>query len=119
MNEQIQLANYCRALGHPVRVEILKYLLNKGTCISGELSGHIDKAQSTVSEHLRILKEAGLVRGVIDGPRRCYCANEVALKELNSLIQALRFHNDCCVPENVAQSTFDQSKERELDCGTL
>lgn len=83
------LGGLCKALGHPARVRIVRILSEKGTCISGDLAGSLDLAPSTVSEHLRILKETGLVQGTIDGPRRCYCVNPKALKHLKDLLRQL------------------------------
>lgn len=96
--KQDLLASYCRALGHPVRVEIVKLLLNRGACISGDIADHFDKAHSTVSEHLRILRKADLVLGTIDGPKRCYCANPKALNHIKQLINLLAEHPGCCLP---------------------
>jgi len=83
------LGDLCKALGHPVRVRLIRILLDKGECISGDLAEDFSLAQSTVSEHLRILKEAGLVQGTIDGPRRCYCVNEERLNYFRSLVEIL------------------------------
>jgi len=79
----------CKALGHPIRVQILKILIDKGICISGDLSDLLPVAPSTVSEHLRILKASGLVKGTVDGPRRNYCVDKQALSEFKLLIQDL------------------------------
>lgn len=80
------LARYCKALGHPVRVRILRHLARRGACQTGSLVDALPLAQSTISEHLRILREAGLVAGDIDGPRRCYCVNADALDEVRRLL---------------------------------
>ena len=102
---QHQLADYCKALGHPIRVEIIKILLDKGECISGDLAEHFDKAHSTVSEHLKILKSAGLVKGSIAGPKRCYCVNPNAIRHLKQLVNLLIWDPSCCRPESEAQET--------------
>jgi ArsR family transcriptional regulator len=81
------LGDLCKALGHPARVRLIRILSEKGECISGDLAEEFSLAQSTVSEHLRILKEAGLVQGTIDGPRRCYCINEDKLNYFKSLVE--------------------------------
>ena len=81
------LGELCKALGHPTRVRLIRILLDKGECISGDLAEEFSLAQSTVSEHLRILKDAGLVKGTIDGPRRCYCVNEERLNYFKSLVE--------------------------------
>ncbi|MDQ3235236.1 MAG: metalloregulator ArsR/SmtB family transcription factor [Pseudobdellovibrionaceae bacterium] len=83
------LAGFCKALGHPVRIKLVRILIARGECISGDLADEFTLAQSTVSEHLRILKEAGLVQGAIDGPRRCYCVNGEVLNYLKSMIELL------------------------------
>ncbi len=79
----------CKALGHPARVRIVRKLIEKGTCISGDLASEFDLAPSTVSEHLRILKEATLVQGSIDGPKRCYCVNPATLEYWRGLMRDL------------------------------
>jgi ArsR family transcriptional regulator len=83
------LASFCKAVSHPARVKLLKILIEKGSCISGSLSDELPLAASTVSEHLRILKAAGLVKGEIDGQRRCYCVDDKALKTFKSLVSML------------------------------
>lgn len=83
------LGNLCKALGHPARVRLLRILIDKGTCISGDLAEEFSLAQSTVSEHLRILKEAGLVKGAIDGPRRCYCVNAETLALFKEMVDSI------------------------------
>lgn len=95
---QMLLADFCKALGHPIRVEIIKILLEKGECISGDLAENFEKAHSTISEHLKVLKDAHLVLGTIDGPKRCYCVNPAALRELKQLINLLIFDSECCAP---------------------
>ncbi len=84
-----QFANICKALGHPVRIRLLRILIEKGECISGDLAEEFSLAPSTVSEHLRILKEAGLVQGTIDGPRRCYCIHADSLREFKRMADRL------------------------------
>lgn len=84
-----ELAAYAKALGHPIRVQIMRQLEQLGTCQTGALVDSLPVAQSTVSEHLRILREAGLVCGEIDGPRRCYCVNAQSLNKARCLFQDL------------------------------
>lgn len=83
------LAALCKALAHPARVKIMLILVKSGSCLSGSLADQVDLAPSTVSEHLRMLKEAGLVQGTIDGPRRCYCINRAAVDYLKRLAKSL------------------------------
>lgn len=86
-NEQI--AHLAAALGHPARVAIVRLLKQRETCICGEIVEVLPLAQSTVSQHLKVLKEAGWVQGEVDGPRTCYCLNPQALERFQSLIQLL------------------------------
>ena len=84
-----ELAAYMKALGHQVRVQILRLLARRSGCICGEIVEFIDLAQSTVSQHLKVLKDAGLIRGEIDGPRICYCVEPKALRRLKALVAML------------------------------
>lgn len=83
------LAALAKALGHKARVQILRLLIAREACICGEIVDQLPLAQSTVSQHLKILKEAGLIRGDIDGPRTCYCVRPDALARLKALVAAL------------------------------
>jgi ArsR family transcriptional regulator len=69
------LANFAKAIAHPARIAILKVLAQKEECICGEIVEVLPLAQSTVSQHLKALQEAGLIQGTVDGPRSCYCIN--------------------------------------------
>jgi len=84
-----ELAKLGWALAHPARVRIVRLLLNRTSCMCGEIVEEMPLAQSTVSQHLKILKETGLVQGEIDGPRVCYCINKAALATLKKLIADL------------------------------
>lgn len=84
-----RLAELAKAIGHPLRVRILRILARRQTCVCGELVDELPVAQSTVSQHLKMLKDAGLVQGEIDGPRICYCIAPRALDELKELIGKL------------------------------
>jgi ArsR family transcriptional regulator len=84
-----ELAEYAKALGHPARVQILRILVRKNACICGEIVDELPLAQSTVSQHLKILKECGLIRGEVDGPRVCYCVEPRALRRLKALVGGL------------------------------
>jgi ArsR family transcriptional regulator len=83
------LALLSKALGHPVRVKILRLLSRKQSCVCGEIVDTIDLAQSTVSQHLKVLKDAGLVRTSILGPRVCYCIELATLRRFKALIGSL------------------------------
>lgn len=84
-----KLANLAWAIAHPARVRILRILLARQACICGELVDQMTLAQSTVSQHLKILKEAGLIQGEVDGPKVCYCVAPDALARLKELVAAL------------------------------
>ncbi|MFN3900580.1 MAG: ArsR/SmtB family transcription factor [Alishewanella aestuarii] len=82
-----QLAGIAKALAHPARIQIVRLLLSKTSCIGGEITNEVGLAQSTVSEHLRILKAAGVVVGEIEHPRVCYSLSRNSLLPLLSLLQ--------------------------------
>ncbi|WP_068421291.1 ArsR/SmtB family transcription factor [Planctomyces sp. SH-PL62] len=85
----MELATLAKALGHPARVQIVRFLLLQDSCMCGDIVEHLPLAQSTVSQHLKLLKESGLVRGTIDGPRVCYCVEPKVLERLKNLISGL------------------------------
>jgi ArsR family transcriptional regulator len=93
-NHRDQLARYLKALGHPVRLRIIERLAAEGECLTGDLSSRLPVAASTTSQHLAILREAGLICGTIDGPRRCYCINAKALSEARKMLAKLG--DGCC-----------------------
>ncbi len=84
-----ELAKLAWALAHPARIRILRILLARKACICGELVDQMTLAQSTVSQHLKILKESGLIVGEIDGPKVCYGVNPVILAKLKELVGSL------------------------------
>lgn len=84
-----ELAKLSWALAHPARVRIVRLLLNRSSCMCGEIVEEMPLAQSTVSQHLKILKETGLVQGEVDGPRVCYCINTDAMEKLKQRIANL------------------------------
>ncbi len=84
-----ELAAAARAMGHPARVKILRILARTEGCICGDLVEQLPLAQSTVSQHLKILKEVGLIRGEVDGPRVCYCLEPRMLRRVKALIGSL------------------------------
>lgn len=83
------LARLAKALAHPARVAIIRLLMRKEACVCGEIVEELPLAQSTVSQHLKLLKEAGVIRGEVDGPRVCYCIEPAAILQLKSLVHAL------------------------------
>jgi DNA-binding transcriptional ArsR family regulator len=96
------LAAFAKAISHPARIAILNVLAKKNECICGEIVDVLPLAQSTVSQHLKELKNAGLIDGNVDGPRSCYCINWKAFEkfntEFNSLFDTLKTKNEkaCC-----------------------
>jgi DNA-binding transcriptional ArsR family regulator len=84
-----ELATLAKALGHPARVQILRLLVRKDACICGDIVDELPLAQSTVSQHLKVLQSAGLIRGEIDGPRVCYCIEPRMLRRFKALIGGL------------------------------
>jgi ArsR family transcriptional regulator len=84
-----EIARLAWAIAHPARVRILRILLGRTSCVCGELVELMPLAQSTVSQHLKILKEAGLIQGEVDGPRVCYCVNRTGLARIKELVAAL------------------------------
>jgi len=84
-----ELARLAKGLGHPARAAIVKLLLRRKSCVCGEIVDEIPLAQSTVSQHLKQLKTAGLIQGEIDGPRVCYCIAPKAIERLRALVAAL------------------------------
>jgi ArsR family transcriptional regulator len=84
-----ELAALSKAVGHPARVQILRLLARRSECVCGDIVDEVGLAQSTVSQHLKVLKDAGLIRGDIDGPRVCYCLEPRALRRLKALVGGL------------------------------
>lgn len=101
-------AEQLKALAHPQRLAILEILAARGTCICGQLVSELPIAQATVSQHLKVLKEAGFVRGTIDGPRSCYCLDATTLaafrRDLDRLLGRLE-RNGCRNPDRTTLET--------------
>lgn len=95
-----RIAAYAKALAHPARVAILQVLLKKQVCICGDIVDELPLSQSTVSQHLKELKNAGLIKGEIEGASICYCIDEAewekAEKELTSLFANYKSSKSCC-----------------------
>jgi ArsR family transcriptional regulator len=89
MTDHEALAKTCKALSHPARLEILQMLAQRGTCICGEIVDVMPLSQATVSQHLKILKSAGLITGEIDGQRSCYCINARTMGALRQRFEHL------------------------------
>ncbi len=96
LDEQ-RLAGMLKALGNPVRFQIMQILSEKQMCITGEIVEFTTLAQSTVSQHLKVLREAGLIEGEVNGPATCYCLNVQGILWLKAQIE--NWLPDCCRPE--------------------
>ncbi len=92
--DEARLAQMLKALGSPVRFQILQTLAEKQTCITGEIVEFTNLAQSTVSQHLKVLREAGLIEGEIEGPATCYCVNVESIRWLKDRIES--WLPNCC-----------------------
>ncbi|MFN7116855.1 MAG: ArsR/SmtB family transcription factor [Saprospiraceae bacterium] len=99
--EDNRLAKYAKALAHPARIAILKLLLKKQACVCGDIVDELPLSQSTVSQHLKELKQAGLISGDIEGVRVCYCIDEqewqIAKEILSSIFEIpQKSGGSCC-----------------------
>jgi len=99
-NDAEQTARFAKALAHPVRLTILKYLSNQSCCFTTDLVGVLPLAQSTISQHLKELKEAGLIQGTIDPPKIKYCINQENWHKAKVLFESIFKEDftkiDCC-----------------------
>jgi len=85
----VEVAALAKALGHPARVVIVRLLARREACVCGDIVAEVGLAQSTVSQHLKVLHQAGLIRGTVAGPSVCYCLEPRAMRRLKALIGAL------------------------------
>jgi DNA-binding transcriptional ArsR family regulator len=93
-----RIAEFAKAIAHPARIAILRLLLNKNSCICGDIVDHLPLAQSTVSQHLKELKSAGIIQGNVEGTSVCYCIDEKVLGKLKSYFGKLesKIKSKCC-----------------------
>lgn len=98
--QEMSIAKYAKAFSHPARVAILNLLLKKQACVCGDIVDELPLSQSTVSQHLKELKEVGLIKGDIEGASVCYCIDEqawnTAKKQLNQLFDNVNVSSKCC-----------------------
>ncbi len=99
--EQNKLATLTKALGHPARIAIIEYLLKVDTCICGDIVNELPLAQPTISQHLKELKNAGLIKGTVEGTAICYCIDETAFESLQNyfttiLVGRAERKSNCC-----------------------
>ena len=98
---ELQIAKFAKALSHPARVAILQLLIQKQSCICGDIVDELPIAQSTVSQHLKELKQAGLIKGNIDGASICYCVDTDVLQKANDILNkvlgaSIQTQTTCC-----------------------
>ena len=92
--DEVRLAKMLKALGNPVRFRIMQYLSEKQMCITGEIVEFTTLAQSTVSQHLKVLREAGLIEGEVEGPAMCYCVSLEGVQFLKGQVD--KWLPTCC-----------------------
>ena len=101
-DKQNNLAMLFKALGHPARIAIIDYLLKKQECVCGDIVDELPLAQPTISLHLKALRDAGIIRGTVEGRAVCYCLNPDALAEVQAFLLLLQdratteANNTCC-----------------------
>lgn len=98
---QNELAVLTKALGHPARIAIIEYLLKVNTCICGDIVNELPLSQPTISQHLKELKNAGLIKGNVEGNAICYCINEKGFEKIKGFLGVVSLHlekrnNECC-----------------------
>ena len=100
-NKQNELATLAKAIGHPARVAIIEYLVKVDTCICSDIVNELPLAQPTVSQHLKELKNAGIIKGNTEGNSICYCIDEKAFAKLQNFFTSIatkleKKKNNCC-----------------------
>jgi ArsR family transcriptional regulator len=97
---QIETANQFKALGHPARIAIVQFLLNQKECICNDIVNELSLAQPTISQHLKELKNAGIIQGTIEGKAICYCINPKVIEDLVIFFQSISRNfpteENCC-----------------------
>lgn len=94
--ETNKMSEILKALGHPARLEIVKFLMTSPSCICNDIVEFLPLAQSTVSKHLSELKKAGIIKGTITGNNICYCLNEEMIKKIQGFVNLVQ--TSCCKP---------------------
>jgi ArsR family transcriptional regulator len=115
-----EIAAVAKALGHPARIHIVRLLLEKQSCIGCDIVEEVGLVQSTVSEHLRILREAGIIRGEIERPRICYSLDPNSLRPLAALLDAIfqkesrgELNGSICCPPSDGKPADPSDRTRE------
>ncbi|WP_188051269.1 helix-turn-helix transcriptional regulator [Flavobacterium sp. GP15] len=99
--EQNQIATLTKAIGHPARIAIIQHLIKVDSCICGDIVNQLPLSQTTVSQHLKELKNAGLIKGTVEGNTICYCLNEEGFSKLKIFFDHINTYleknkNQCC-----------------------
>lgn len=95
-DRQNKLATLAKALGHPARIAIIDYLLKVNSCICGDIVNELPLAQPTISQHLKELKNAGVIKGNIEGTAICYCIDDKAFNLLSKFFAKIKDKTNCC-----------------------
>ncbi len=95
-----EYAGYFKALAHPARIQILKYLAETRTCITGDISEELPLSRTTVNQHLAELKKVGLIQGRVSGVKTNYCLNPAAIRKLSRIMESFLKDIGCCDPSD-------------------
>lgn len=98
-DDQNKIAIILKALGHPARIAIIEYLARVDACICGDIVNELPLAQPTISQHLKELKNAGIIKGEVEGNAICYCINDAVIEEISTYIKTFakkRKNKNCC-----------------------
>ncbi|MFN4082921.1 MAG: ArsR/SmtB family transcription factor [Bacteroidia bacterium] len=100
-DKQNQMAALMKALGHPARIAIVEYLMKTDACICGDIVNEVQLAQPTVSQHLKELKNAGIIKGSVEGNAICYCINQESIEAISQYFilvtkEISKQKNNCC-----------------------
>jgi ArsR family transcriptional regulator len=100
-DEQNELATLAKAIGHPARIAIIQHLIKVNSCVCGDIVNELPLAQPTVSQHLKELKNAGLIKGNFEGVSICYCLNEEGFNKIKGFFEHINTYldnkkNQCC-----------------------
>jgi ArsR family transcriptional regulator len=109
--DEARLAQMLKALGNPLRFRIMQYLSEHQMCITGDIVDFTDMAQSTVSQHLKVLREAGLIHGEVEGPATCYCLDAEGILWLKE--QVGNWLPDCC--REMSVESFQKKYRKPID----
>lgn len=97
-----RLARHAKAMAHPARIAILRFLIEKRSCVCGDIVNELPLSQSTVSQHLKELKEAGLIQGDVDGSKVCYCIDpkewDIAKRHFIAFMESFQPIDETCCP---------------------